>query len=67
MRYGQGVALVLAAGALWSLMGLGLRQIESASVWQILFWRSIGAIFVLFAFTWWTSGGRPFAQIRRVG
>ncbi|MFZ1345415.1 MAG: DMT family transporter [Tabrizicola sp.] len=67
MRYGQGVALVLAAGALWSLMGLGLRQIESASVWQILFWRSVGAILVLFAFTWWTSGGRPFAQIRRVG
>ncbi len=67
MRYGQGVALVLAAGALWSLMGLGLRQIDSASVWQILFWRSFGAILVLFTFIWWSSGGRPFAQIRRVG
>lgn len=67
MRYGRGVALVLAAGSLWSLMGLGLRQIEAASVWQILFWRSVGMVPVLFAFIWWTSGGRPFAAIRAVG
>lgn len=67
MRYGQGVALVLAAGALWSLMGLGLRQIEAASVWQILFWRSVGMVPVLLTFVWWRSGGRPFATIRRVG
>lgn len=67
MRYGQGVALVLAAGSLWSLMGLGLRQIEAASVWQILFWRSVGMVPVLFAFIWWTSGGRPLGALRRVG
>ena len=67
MRYGQGVALVLAAGSLWSLMGLGLRQIEAASVWQILFWRSVGMVPVLLAFVWWRSGGRPLATIRQVG
>jgi DME family drug/metabolite transporter len=67
MRYGQGVALVLAAGSLWSLMGLGLRQIEAASVWQILFWRSVGMVPVLFAFICWTSAGRPIASIRKVG
>jgi drug/metabolite transporter, DME family len=67
MRYGQGVALVLAAGTLWSLMGLCLRQIEAASVWQILFWRSVGMVPVLLAFVWWTSSGRPLAQIRKVG
>jgi drug/metabolite transporter (DMT)-like permease len=67
MRYGQGVGLVLAAGTLWSLMGLCLRQIEAASVWQILFWRSVGMVPVLLAFIWWTSGGRPLAQIRKVG
>lgn len=67
MRYGQGVALVLAAGTLWSLMGLGLRQIEAASVWQILFWRSVGMVPVLLAFVWWTSGGQPLRQIRQVG
>lgn len=67
MRYGTGVALCLAAGSLWSLMGLGLRQIEAASVWQILFWRSVGMVPVLLAFVWWTSGGRPLAAIRAVG
>jgi len=67
MRYGRGVALVLAAGSLWSLMGLGLRQIEDASVWVILFWRSVGMVPVLWAFIWWTSGGKPFAAVRRVG
>lgn len=67
MRYGQGVALVLVAGTLWSLMGLCLRQIEAASVWQILFWRSVGMVPVLLAFIWWTSQGRPLDQIRKVG
>lgn len=67
MRYGQAVASVLAAGSLWSLMGLGLGQIEAASVWQILFWRSVGMVPVLLAFVWWRSGGRPLATIRRVG
>jgi drug/metabolite transporter, DME family len=67
MRYGQGVALVLVAGSLWSLMGLGLRQIEAATVWQILFWRSLGTVPVLLAFIWWTSGGRPRTALRRVG
>ena len=67
MQYGQGVALVLAAGALWSLMGLGLRQIEVADVWQILFWRSVGMVPVLLAFIWASSGGRPLSQIRKVG
>jgi drug/metabolite transporter, DME family len=67
MRYGQGVALVLVAGALWSLMGLMLRQIEAATVWQILFWRSVGVVPVLFAFTIWTSGGKPLQSIRRIG
>lgn len=67
MRYGQGVALCLAAGTVWSLMGLGLRQIDDASVWAILLWRSVGMIPLLLAAIWWTSGGRPLAAIRAVG
>lgn len=67
MRYGQGVGLCLAAGTIWSLMGLGLRQIDDASVWAILFWRSIGMIPVLLGFIWWTSGGKPLTAIRAVG
>ncbi|MCU0829736.1 MAG: DMT family transporter [Tabrizicola sp.] len=67
MKYGTGVALCLAAGTIWSLMGLGLRQIEEASVWQILFWRSVGMVPLLLGFMWWTSRGRPMAALRAVG
>ncbi|MDP3264912.1 MAG: DMT family transporter [Tabrizicola sp.] len=67
MRYGTGVMLVLAAGSLWSLMGLGLRQIEGASVWAIMFWRSVGMVPVLLAWIAWTSDGRPVAAVRSVG
>ncbi|WP_431300906.1 DMT family transporter [Tabrizicola sp. BL-A-41-H6] len=67
MRYGTGVMLVLAAGTLWSLMGLGLRQIEDASVWNIMFWRSVGMAPVLLAWIAWTSGGKPVAAVKSVG
>jgi drug/metabolite transporter (DMT)-like permease len=67
MRYGTGVMLVLAAGTLWSLMGLALRQIEEASVWNIMFWRSLGMAPVLLAWIAWTSGGRPVAALMSVG
>lgn len=67
MRYTTGVACVLAAGTLWSLMGLGLRQIDEASVWAILFWRSVGMVPVLLAYVTWTSRGRPLAAVRSVG
>ena len=40
-RHATGVALVLTAGFLLSLAGITLRHIESASGWQILFYRSV--------------------------
>lgn len=67
MRYGTGVICVLCAGALWSLMGLFLRQIENPSTWAILFWRSVGTIPVLLAFIAIRAGGNPFSVIRAVG
>ena len=36
--YAQGVILVFFAGVLWSTVGLGIRLIENAGVWQILFY-----------------------------
>ncbi len=67
MRYGTGVICVLCAGALWSLMGVFLRQIESPSTWAILFWRSVGTIPALLLFIGWRAGGNPFPMIRSVG
>ena len=43
-----GVVLVLLAGTLWSTVGIAVRLIEEASVWQILFYRSVSlSIFLL--------------------
>ena len=36
-----GLLFVFAAGVLWSTVGLGIRMIEDAVVWQILLYRSI--------------------------
>jgi drug/metabolite transporter (DMT)-like permease len=67
MRYGTGVALVLAAGVTWSFQALAIRQIEDAGAWAILFWRSIGMMPVLLGFLVWRAGGSPWPAIRRVG
>jgi drug/metabolite transporter (DMT)-like permease len=65
--YRRGVFLVLSAGICWSLMGLGIRLIETASVWQILFYRSLAlAPFLLFVITLRSNGG-PFRAIRATG
>jgi drug/metabolite transporter, DME family len=47
--------------------GLGLRQIEAASVWAILFWRSVGMVPVLLGWISFTSGGQPLAAVKSVG
>jgi drug/metabolite transporter, DME family len=67
MRYGQGAALVLVAGVVWSLMGLLLRQIDSPSTWAILFWRSAGAVPVLLLWMALRAQGNPLPVIRSVG
>ncbi|MCU4651906.1 DMT family transporter [Roseibacterium sp. SDUM158016] len=67
MRYGTGVALVSVAAILWSLQGLVFRQIEEASPWAILFWRSVGMMPVLLAFLAWRGRGRVLPGIKRAG
>jgi len=67
MKYGNGVALVVLAGVLWSAEGLSLRYIAVAGTWAVLFWRSVGMVPVLFATIALTSGGHPLVRLRRVG
>ena len=65
--YRRGVFLVLSAGICWSSMGLGIRLIETASVWQILFYRSLSlAPFLLLVITFRSNGG-PFRAIGAAG
>ncbi len=67
ISYVQGVILVLMAGVFWSSMGLGVRMIEQANVWQILFFRSIALSTFLFCIISVRSGYRPVAVIRKSG
>ncbi len=65
--YRRGILLVLAAGVVWSTVGLGIRLIEDASVWQILFYRSLSLTPFLFLVLWIRSDGQPIRTIRSAG
>lgn len=67
ISYVVGVVLVLMSGVFWSSMGLGIRLIEQANVWQILFYRSIALACFLFCIITLRSGFRPLAAIRSAG
>ncbi len=69
MSYSTGMILACLAALLWSLMALGLRYIEAASVWEILFWRSLGVIPVVAGLILWTHGSlvRPIRMAGRAG
>jgi DME family drug/metabolite transporter len=55
------------SGVFWSSMGLGIRMIEQANVWQILFYRSIALACFLFCIITLRSGFRPLSAIRSAG
>lgn len=65
--YRNGLLCVIAAGTLWSTVGLGIRLIENAEVWQILLYRSCSLTPFLFVVLWFRSGGQPLRQVRRAG
>jgi DME family drug/metabolite transporter len=65
--YRRGVVLVLSAGACWSLGGLGIRLIETASVWQILFYRSLTLTPLLLLVIMLRGDGSPFRMIKAAG
>ena len=67
INYRSGVLLVLAAGICWSSMGLGIRHIEVANVWQILFFRSLALTTLLLLVLTFRARGNPFPIIQRAG
>ena len=67
LSYFNGVVLVLLAGVFWSTMGLGIRSIENANVWQILLYRSFSLASFLFILISFRSGFKPFITIKRAG
>jgi drug/metabolite transporter (DMT)-like permease len=65
--YYRGVALVLLAGVFLSIGGLGVRLIEAASEWQILFYRSLALVPTLLAVLAWRNRGGLLGAFRRAG
>ncbi len=67
LSYRTGVILVLLAGVCWSTMGLGIRYMQIANVWQILFYRSIALSVFLFIVITIRSHGKPLFMVRKAG
>ncbi len=63
----RALVFVLAAGILWSTVGLGIRLIEDAGVWQILLYRSVALSLFLYAVIRIRSGESPLRQAFRSG
>ena len=61
------MVLVLLAGVFWSTMGIGIRSIDDANVWQILLYRSIALALFLFLLISVRSKGQPWRRVRRSG
>jgi drug/metabolite transporter (DMT)-like permease len=55
----SGYLLVILAGVLWSTVGIGIRLIEDALVWQILLYRSVGLSVLLYLVIRLRSGRDP--------
>ena len=62
-----GPLLILTGGFCLSWGGLILRSFESATIWQILFYRSIFFLWVLIAFILLTYGKKTFQKIKEAG
>ncbi|WP_135506231.1 DMT family transporter [Roseovarius aestuariivivens] len=62
-----GLLFVFAAGVLWSTVGIGIRLIEDAVVWQILLYRSLSLSAFLYVVLRWRSDVPPLRQVQRLG
>ena len=66
-RYAEGVGLVLLAMLLWSMSGILIRSIESATAWQLVFYRSLVMAVSLLAIVALAHRGRLVRAFRAAG
>ena len=67
VSYKIGVLLVMCAGLCWSGMGTSIRFVDNATTWQILFYRSLGMIFILLIYVFWQSKNHNIKDLKNVG
>ncbi|WP_299850061.1 DMT family transporter [uncultured Roseovarius sp.] len=63
----RGLLLVFLAGILWSTVGLGIRLIEDALVWQILLYRSVALSLLIYVVIRVRTGQNPFERAYHTG
>ena len=63
LKKNTGVYYVIVAGMLWSMIGIGIRLIENANVWQILLYRSSSLVLFLFIVLLINTKKNPFVLI----
>ena len=63
----RGLIFVFMAGVLWSTVGLGIRLIDDATVWQILLYRSISLSLFLAIVIYLRSGRNLFIVVKAAG
>ncbi|MFV2033412.1 MAG: hypothetical protein ACC663_13025, partial [Gammaproteobacteria bacterium] len=66
-NFSYGVSLVIAGGVFLSLGGIFLRNIESATGWQILFYRGLAFSTMLFLVLLFRYRGKTVAAFRAIG
>ncbi len=66
-NFSYGVSLVIAGGVFLSLGGIFLRNIESATGWQILFYRGLAFSTMLFLVLLYRYRGKTVAAFRAIG
>ena len=63
----RGLIFVFMAGVLWSTVGLGIRMIDDATVWQILLYRSVSLSLFLAVVIYLRSRGNLFKVVKAAG
>ena len=63
----RGLIFVFIAGVLWSTVGLGIRLIDDATVWQILLYRSISLSLFLAIVIYLRSRANLFKVVKAAG
>jgi len=66
-RRTRGVVLVALAGVLFSTLGLGVRLMEEATAWQIVFYRGLFQAVVITGIVWHRSRGGLREAFRGIG
>ena len=63
--YRNGAIMVIMCGLLWSTAGVGVRYIDQATGWHIVFFRSVGLVLTMLAVMAWRNKGDVITPIKR--